>query len=286
LPDGATPAIVSPHDWERAQLALASNHGEATRNTTRPYLLRGVVWCMVCGQRLYTSPENVGTGHESRVYRCSSRDKPGGRCAARRVPAAPLEAWVWERIGHVLRNPEVVTREQQRLREQGPDATLTSDLETARRELAKRERAQMDYLRQHSARDDESHFPWALVEREVERLEREKVGFAATIREIEGRLAEQQMAAEQMTTLSEYCQRVAYHLETFTFDEKRLALRALAVRVVANGRDWALYGRLECPATGDGVLDTDISTLWAPLAATSIARLTCSCLRTSARSYG
>jgi hypothetical protein len=294
LPAEATPAIVSPETWERAQWALAANHGDETRNAKakRPHLLRGFVWCAVCGQRLYSNVESSGTTHSHPVYRCSSRDKPGGRCAGKRVPAEALEAWVWERISAALRDPETVAREQQQLRAEGPDTTLTSDLETARREMAKRARAQEKVLSAFAGAEE--GIPADVVRREIERLEREKTGFAATIRELEGRLAEQQMAAEELTTLAEYCRRVAYHLEQFTFDDKRLALRALSVRVVASGRDWAVYGRLACPVhgarlgehSGEGVLDTDIKTLCAPDAATSMARLTCSCPRTSARSCG
>jgi site-specific DNA recombinase len=284
LPEGVTPAIVSRETWDRAHLALASNRGDMTRNATRLYLLRGFVWCAVCGQRMFSTPENVGTTHEYRIYRCSSRDKPGGKCAGQRVRADKLEPWVWEHVARVLLNPETVASEQQRLREKGPDATLAGDLETARRELAKRERAQEKVLAAFAGAEE--GIPADLVRREVARLEREKAGFAATISELQGRIAEQQIAAEDLASLAEYCQRVAYNLDTFDFEQKRLALRALRVRVVASGSDYALYGMLEWQADATGVVSTNVGTLWAPLAATSMARLTCSCPRTSARSWG
>ncbi len=73
LPAEATPALVSPELWEAAQQAIAVNHGQATRNETRPYLLRGLISCAVCGRSMYSSHER-----DRRTYRCSSRAAANG----------------------------------------------------------------------------------------------------------------------------------------------------------------------------------------------------------------
>jgi site-specific DNA recombinase len=284
LPDGVTPAIVSADLWERAQAVLASNHGETTRNAARPALLRGFVWCAVCGQRMRANIENSGTTHTARTYRCSSREKPGGKCAGLRVRADWLDAWVWEQVSDILSHPERIAAELERARKDAPDPVLTSDLETARREMARRERAQEKVLAAFAGAED--GIPADVVRREVARLEREKAAFAATVTDLEARLVEQRLAAEQLADLRDYCERVSYHLDTFTFEQQRLALSALKLRVTASGRDWALYGRWEPGVDVSGTVDTNLSTLCAPLAATSMARLTCSCPRTSARSWG
>ena len=49
LPEGVTPALVNRDLWEAAQQQRASNTGAETRNQARPYLLRGMVVCVVCG---------------------------------------------------------------------------------------------------------------------------------------------------------------------------------------------------------------------------------------------
>ena len=52
LPEGITPAITSPEVWARAQERLATNRGEAKRNESHPYLLRGHILCAKCGARM------------------------------------------------------------------------------------------------------------------------------------------------------------------------------------------------------------------------------------------
>ena len=49
LPEGVTPVLVDRDLSEAAQKQRASNIGAETRNQARPYLLRGMVVCVVCG---------------------------------------------------------------------------------------------------------------------------------------------------------------------------------------------------------------------------------------------
>jgi site-specific DNA recombinase len=281
LPEGVTPVIVSPDQWECAQAALTANHGDTTRNAVRPYLLRGHVWCAVCGQRMQSNVENRRT----RIYRCSSRDTARGACGGKRAPADDIEAWAWEKIAAALRNPEVIAAERKRRQDEGSDPTLTRDLETARRKVAQCKSKQADMMRRYNP--DDSRFPWELVEREVNRLEIEKQGWQRTIGELAERIARAQQAVGHLEDLYAYCARASAQLEHAGFNEKRTALLALDIRVTANGRDWAVSGIIPIPVTGDaaiGAVSPNISTLCPPLAATSIARLTCSCPRTSERS--
>ena len=150
LPEGTTPAIISPMLWDRAQERRATNNGADTRNKTRPYLLRGRVVCAVCRLPMRTSAERGGYG----TYRCSAREKPSGPCGGKRVPAAAVEAWVWEQIATVLRDPSLIAAELQRRREEGPDQTLLADREAVQRHLATLEKQQAKLLRAFREADE------------------------------------------------------------------------------------------------------------------------------------
>ncbi len=244
LPDGTTPAIVSPDLWDAVQSRLATNRGTRTRNEARPCLLRGLVICGMCSRRMRSIPE-----HGRRVYRCSSRETPSGPCGGKRVPAGDVEAWAWERVSAILRDPRLIAAEVERLRHGGPDSALAGQLEAARGLLGKLEKQQERLIRRFGASDDDS-FPWELVDREISRLQQEKGQIQATIGQIEQRLAEQLATVEQLGALTAYCERVAKNLDGFGFDEKRLALEALAVQVVANGREWQLLGEVPLQDAG------------------------------------
>ncbi len=247
LPDHVTPPIVSPDLWEQAQEVLREVHSEATRNEKHPHLLRGLVYCGVCGKRMYSDIENSNHPNRADVYRCSSRQRAGGKCGGSRIPSAEVEAWAWERVCAVLRKPDLIAAELKRLQTEGPNPLLSTDLETARRELAKRQKKQATLLERFSAADDDGAFPWELVEREITRLEREKQQFQAAIDDLEARIRAQQQAVTKMDALNTYCQRVADRLDSFGFEDKRLALEALRIRITGNGRDWTLSGRIPLP---------------------------------------
>lgn len=176
-------------------------------------------------------------------YRCSSHLGAKGNCGARTAPADAVEAWAWERVSATLRDPSIIAAELKRRRQEGQDPILIRDLETAKRSLTQIERQQERLLRSFAAEDDDS-FPMELVQKEVARMEQEKTQVRATVAELERRIAQQDSALDQLEALSAYCERVARNIDTFGFEEKRLALKALGVRVVANGRDWQLRGSI------------------------------------------
>jgi site-specific DNA recombinase len=124
LPEGTTPAIVTPALWAAVQSRLATNTGDTTRNTTNFYLLRGLIYCSVCGQKMRQNIEN-GT---RRVYRCYSRETPSGPCGGKRVPADAVEDEVWNSVAARLHNPAVIAAEVKRLNESGPDSVMLGDL--------------------------------------------------------------------------------------------------------------------------------------------------------------
>jgi site-specific DNA recombinase len=239
LPEGTTPTIISPLLWAQAQERRVSNTGADSRNKARPYLLRSRVVCAVCRLPMRSSAERGGYG----TYRCSSREKPSGPCGGKRVPAAAVETWVWEQITTVLRHPSLIAAELQRRREEGPDQILLADQESVQRHLATLEKQQAKLLRAFREAD-EAILPWDLIQRELAQIEQEKSRLHATLTDIEQRLEAQQATIDQLDSLTAYCQREAQNLEAFGFEEKRLALEALDITVVANGRQWRLKGSI------------------------------------------
>ena len=91
------PSVVERSTWEEAQRLLQRNWEWASRNAKRDYLLRGLLYCGVCGRRY------VGAGHHKRkafVYRCSRAG-----CPSPKVNAGVLEELVWDDISGFVENP-------------------------------------------------------------------------------------------------------------------------------------------------------------------------------------
>ena len=104
------PAIVSQDQFDRVQERLRYNRQMARRNNrVHQYLLRGLVSCGRC--RRGCSGRHLPPGYD--YYLCRTKTQmriltPGDRCAARYIPARPLEELVWRDLCEVLAAPEMV----------------------------------------------------------------------------------------------------------------------------------------------------------------------------------
>lgn len=244
LPEGTTPAIVSPELWQAARDRLATNKGQDTRNKRLPYLLRGRVSCGVCGRPMRCSDE-----HGTRTYRCSSRETPRGSCGGSRILADDLETWVWDKVAAILRDPSIIASELQRRREQGVPDSLATQREALRRSLDKVEKQQQRLLRLFGEGDDTS-LPLDIIKRELAAAEDEKQRLREMLAAVDQQIADAEVAMQQLDSVAAYCNRVAERLNVFNFDEKRLAIEALDVRVVGNKRHWRLDGAIPIGEVG------------------------------------
>lgn len=240
LPSETTPALVSPELWQAAQDRLATNKGESTRNATRPHLLRGMVFCSVCGRKMW------GADYPSRgqrYYRCGSRAVTGAVCGGKTIRAGDVEEWAWGHVAGVLRDPSTITAELSRRQAQVIESGHDYELDAAKRALVKIEQQQERLVRRYRESDDDL-FPWEVVEREIKRSEQEKAQLQARVLELTGRVEGQRAAIEHLDAVRVYVERVASRLTNPTFAQKRLAFEALGVRVAGSGKAWQLEGAI------------------------------------------
>jgi len=250
LDPATTPAIVSESLWQAAQDRLATNKGVAKRNESRPYLLRGHVFCGRCGRPMLCEP-----ARDRRIYRCSSRNTAHGFCGGKSIPSDEVESWAWERITAILNDPALIAAELARLQEEGPDLLLARDLDAARHVLGKLTRQQENLVSRWSQGDNPDYL-WELLKVEAEKIEVERKRIETTIADIERRRAQQQIDMDSLDQLYTYCAAVSENIVDATFDDKVLALDALDVHITGNGgsepQDWHLVGSI--PVGGVGVV--------------------------------
>jgi site-specific DNA recombinase len=247
LPEGTAPAIVSQELWQAVQARLATNKGDATRNATRSYLLRGLMTCRVCGRSMWSSPER-----DRRVYRCSSRDTRHGACGGQRVPAEPIEAWVWGEVRDLLQHPARIQAHIDRLRQSGGTATMEADREALQRRVAKIERQQEGLMRQLRESGGEGRL-WELGQAEIAASEKERQQQLAAIEQVSTQIAEQQAAVVHLDSLAAYCATVSSNVDRLGFDDRRTTLEAFDVRIIANGIDRQQWRLDWSPPDGVGV---------------------------------
>jgi predicted nuclease with TOPRIM domain len=81
-----------------------------------------------------------------------------------------------------------------------------------------------------------------MLDDELDRLGTERSGLQERLKEIERAVQLRQEILDRKNQIEEYCERARENIDSFGFDEKRLALDALNVNVRVKGKDVALSG--------------------------------------------
>ncbi|MFQ5872502.1 MAG: hypothetical protein ACE5JL_01680 [Dehalococcoidia bacterium] len=82
----------------------------------------------------------------------------------------------------------------------------------------------------------------AFIKKEVDKLNRQKTGLEAELVTIQRQKLELASLDEVGDQVKEFCTRIAEKLDEFSFEEKRLALNALRIRVVVGRSGVKLFG--------------------------------------------
>jgi len=131
------PAIIGDDLWERAQRRRARAASRSPRSTRYDYLLRGRLYCDVCGYRI--SARAVHT--HKRIYyyyRCcgaNDRDDLRHNCASGNYRVEPVDARVWEALKILISDPELVAQHVQAQQNAATLDRLEADLALAGRQV-------------------------------------------------------------------------------------------------------------------------------------------------------
>ena len=128
-------ALVAPALWQATQDTLARNR-RVVKNSTRAYLLRGVIHCSECLLTYVGSQGQKGVGW----YRCGGRNRDRGpllgRCTGPTVRTDALDPVIWSDIERFLRDPGDILDELAQERD-GGSAVAEAEAILLRRSLAR-----------------------------------------------------------------------------------------------------------------------------------------------------
>lgn len=226
------PVIISQEIFQAAQGQLSRNKALARRNRKNEYLFTGGrLRCGHCG-RTMSGYKSAG---KSRKYRCNSKTiliNPARRCHGLSLNADTTEERVWQAIERVLSNPELIAVEVARQGAGSGELKAEVMRETGLIEFA-------------FAKCDKEEKRWSaayaaevitLQELKGYRLEikARRENLEAQKAELERKLESIALAVQKTESLIVYCERVRGSLNKLDWEEKRLALEALDVRVTCS----------------------------------------------------
>jgi len=223
---GATPSLIPQDLFEAANRRLTSR--AATYRTRRyHYLLTGNIRCG-CGTRMHGY-----SCRRYRYYRC-----PGSPCDTRLRNADELETLVWEEIKRVLLNPEfIVAQLEARGKGEGKAASERERTAIASR-LATLDVAERRLYRLYAS----GRYDKKKLDDELDRRRTERTSLQSHLKELERRLETQEELLERKRSIEEYCQRARENIDSFDFEQKRLAIDALNIQVIVEGKRVAVSG--------------------------------------------
>ncbi len=228
------PPIVAPEMFETAQRRLEENQRFALRNTRHAYLLAGLVR-HACGSKMGGHTPKKGSPY----YRCyhsqtfkAAIDSHGipQPCACAYVNGHMLEDAVWASICGLLKNPELLAKEVQRLQEPGTPTRLA--LETELELLGKRSRELPQEEDRLIGGFRRGLFEEAGVRRELGRIGDEKAAIEARQRELQRQVELHRQASALASSVTGFAARMNRGLERMAFDQQRELLRLLVEEVV------------------------------------------------------
>ena len=104
-------AIIDERTFALAQARLRENNLWADRTRRKPYLLRSLIKCDICGHN-YTGCTSLTTSNkELSYYRCNMRTNRGNilpdKCQSPSVRADIIEEIVWQQICEYIQDPDI-----------------------------------------------------------------------------------------------------------------------------------------------------------------------------------
>jgi len=242
---GATPAIITQETLELAQAKLQQNKRLSQRNSKRQYLLSGYVFCRYCGRRYRgknTKPKRGENVNYVPYYQCPGQDRivSPTRCQNRRWNANRLEELVWQQIEMLLTQPEVVLAG---LKTRMDDLNEVSHLERELAEVSRRVKA-LDKEQQQLLQWALKGFPEETVVAENKRINEQRDVLKQRKVELETRIEQAKRTEVAMERIEQFCELVRQNLGDFTFDDKRLALEALQLKVWVDGNNVNIEGAI------------------------------------------
>lgn len=218
----ALPPIVSPAEFDRAQVALAQRKTWADRNRKRLYLLSGLIICATCQTRM--TGETTGARingdalYERRYYVCGNgrRKQSNIVCPRTWIRADALEQVVWDAVLRLLNNPRMLqdaiqARQRKLSKAESPDALL---------KLLRRKEDEEDRLLDLY---QVGRFSKEKIEERLEKNRRER----ATIEQNIEALKQRSTLMPQLDALAKMQAELNGDGSSYTFERKQRLLRAL-----------------------------------------------------------
>lgn len=224
LPEGVYPAIIDMHTFERVQERLKSGHQTRRRAMPNDALLRsGRAICGHCGRPMYSR----WWKRRYQNYACNGDIDRPGQCLSPTISVRKLDGLVWSNVETLLKRPEVILAELDRLT--SDDTPVGRDIAMLDRRLRDEERRLSNLSRRVADLDDDAVATvlvdqMKVVNRTIKELQAEREKLAV-------RHQDWEQTRASASQLERWVERMRETVSDLPDEEKRLLIEALDIRV-------------------------------------------------------
>jgi site-specific DNA recombinase len=223
-------------EWLGIQKRLDRNKEMSPRNQKLDYLLKGFVFCKHDGLKYYGVPM-----HGKPYYRCSSHNRllSTQRCRNRSINADWLDARVWAEVEIILLNPQILLAELKKRTELNTNTNhLEEQIKLNKSRFETLDEAETRYLRLYGI----GAWSQDKLNQECEKIRREQQKIEQEIAELRKRIEEARELTLSIEGIKQAFQLAKSNLATLTYQEKRLALESLSIKVFVDGDSITIEG--------------------------------------------
>ena len=248
IPD-ATPAIISEEDFRAIQAKLAQNKQlGGCQNARTKYLWAGHLFCYFDkrryrGKRTTAYHKGIPVVYEYYECPCKNSIVSAIKCLNRRWRREELDQLLWDKVEALLARPEVVLAG---LKAAEADLAQADHFE---QELADVETTLkgLDIQQKNLLKQSLMGFPEELVIVENQKINGDRAVLLERKTELEAKKEETQRAAVDMDNIKLACKMVSQNLSSLTYENKRLAIKALDIKVWIKHDELTMEGSIPIP---------------------------------------
>jgi site-specific DNA recombinase len=226
---GKCPAIVDEQAFNLAQARLRENNMWADRTHRRPYLLRGLIKCNICGHSYTGCYTRRANNKEDRYYRCNRNGNRGNllseRCYAPQIIADVVEELVWQQICEFIQNPGVVSVALKDKFDACHQAEYVVELTQIRRRHDELKEAERRLLVKYA--DPANDFSEEALEGALAEIKASENIVQARLRELEEDIASDEEQRQRIIDVSNILSTLRERVKDATFETKRKVFELL-----------------------------------------------------------
>jgi site-specific DNA recombinase len=229
---GICPSIITAEIFHSAQMRLKENNLWADRNSRRPYLLKGLIKCSLCGHSYVGCYSHSGES-EKRYYKCDRRANRGNllsqACYSPNVRGDIVENLIWEQICELVQHRQTIEEAFKDKFDVCQQATNVAELVQTKRRLNELKLAEQKLLVKYA--DPANNYTEEALEGALAEI-RNNIGIIRNrILELESTIASEEEQARKLNDVQKILDTLKERIPDATFETKRKVFEELVKEV-------------------------------------------------------